>query len=64
MIFVESDVDHLLIDADALKTALQSERSEWDKIDKETLRASVGNFRQKIKRLFKKKDHHIENKYF
>ena len=33
---------------DALKTSLLS---EWAKIPQETLRASVGNFRQRIKRI-------------
>lgn len=44
---------------DALKTSLLS---EWAKIPQETLRASVGNFRQRIERLIERKGHHIENK--
>ena len=44
---------------DALKTSLLR---EWAKIPQETLRASVGNFRQTIKLLIEKKGHHIETK--
>ena len=35
---------------------------EWAKIPQETLRVSVGNFRQIIKLLIEKKGDHIENK--
>ena len=44
---------------DLLKTSLLR---EWAKIPQETLRASVGNFRKRIKLLIEKKGHHIENK--
>ena len=50
-------VAHLSVDA--LKTSLLR---DWAKIRQETQRASVGNFRQRIKLLIKKKEHHIENK--
>ena len=45
-----SYVDHLSVDT--LKTSL---RRQWAKIPKETLRASVGNFIQRIKLLIEKK---------
>jgi len=46
-------------DVYALKTPF---RSKWAKIPQETLRASDGNFRERIKRLIKRKVHYIENK--
>ena len=49
-------VVHLSVDA--LKTSLQS---EWSKIPQETLRTSVGNFRQRIERVIERKVHYIGN---
>ena len=43
---------------DAVKTSLQS---EWAQIPQKTLRAMVGNFRQKIERVKERKGHHIAN---
>ena len=44
---------------DVLKTSFLR---EWAKIPQVTQRASVGNFRKRIKYLIEKKGHHIENK--
>ena len=44
---------------EALKTSILS---EWDGILQETIRASVGNYRQRIKRLVEREGDHIEKK--
>ena len=54
---LEAKVCSVALSVDALKTSLLS---EWAKIPQETLRASVGNFRQRIERLIERKGHHNE----